>query len=1096
MKKMQKANCSISGLYNVRRKLLALVTLCFFMGSTLLYAQEEKRVTLQVKNATMEEVLSTIKEQTGLKFVYSDEDMQSVGSITLSVKNVTVKEAIDRCLKGTALTASVRDNTIVISAVVSKGGKVTGKVLDAENLPMVGVNVTVMKGQQMLTGVTTDLDGNFEIEVPRGTQLRFTFVGYKELLMNPSLGRPMAVRMEEDTSAMEEVVVNGFFTRSKQTFTGAAKTYTGEQVLSISPTNLFQALSTLDPAMTITQNNAMGSNPNAIPELVIRSTTSLSTNSSETGLNTPLIVIDGVERSLTDLYDIDMQDIERIDILKDASATALYGENAANGVIIIERKRVSQSPVRIRYTFTPEISFADLSSYDLCNAAQKLELERMAGLYTTTDGSLDQSYYDKLAKVNSGIDTDWISKPVRNSFSHSHSLSISGRGSGLDYNITGNFSNTAGVMKDDARDRYGLNVYLSYRAVDKLILTLRASHEQVSVKNSKYGDFSSYLEANPYESPYDEEGNWKSSFSFGENNPLYEASLSSFNKSDARKQTISLDARYNFKPNLYVTAQASYLTSRETTDVFVSPASNAFASVTSLDQKGSYQLGNLGTDEWSAKIVGNWIHSFDNEGTMFTLNVGGEAKHSDAYKRCLTATGFLSDNLSDVAYAVGYTNAAAPGGSEDLAASVGAFAAANFIYKNKYVVDGSYRMSGSSKFGADNQYAPFWSVGLGYNLHNEEFIKKLGWVNTLRLRGSYGYTGSVKFDAYQAVSTYYYSSSYLHYTGVGAIPHTMANPDLTWQTTKKLNVGITSSLFNDRLNVNFDYYNEVTDDMLIDISLPPSSGVTTVKSNYGSQESNGVEFSLWGKIIDSRDWEWNLSVNGLHSKTTIKNISEALKRQNEENASKNETAAPLLQYREGESPTAIYAVRSAGIDPASGQEIYIKKDGTYTYSYNVEDMMNVGDTNPWMQGSLSSYLSYKQFALNVNFSYRFGGDLYNSTRMAKIENVNPQRNVDIRAFTERWHQAGDVVPYLDISATGGKAYIYSDRFVEKDNELWLSNVNLQYNVPDECVKKFGLQKLYVGVGMEDLFRLTTAKYERGTSYPYSRSVNFSLSVTF
>ena len=154
---MQKVNCAVDGLYDVRRKLLAFVALCFFMGCTLLYAQEEKRVTLQVENATMEEVLSIIKEQTGLKFVYSDEDMQSVGSITLSVKNVTVKEAIDRCLKGTALTASVRDNTIVISAVVSKGGKVTGKVIDAENLPMVGVNVAVMKGKQMLTGVTTDM---------------------------------------------------------------------------------------------------------------------------------------------------------------------------------------------------------------------------------------------------------------------------------------------------------------------------------------------------------------------------------------------------------------------------------------------------------------------------------------------------------------------------------------------------------------------------------------------------------------------------------------------------------------------------------------------------------------------------------------------------------------------------------------------------------------------------------------------------------------------------------------------------------------------------------------------------------------------------
>ncbi len=1095
MKKMQKVNCT-SILYDVRKRLFAWITLCFFVGCTMLYAQEDKRVTLQLKDAKLEQVLSAIKEQTGLKFVYSDEDVQSVSGITISVRNVTPKEAIDRCLEGTALTASVRDNTIVISAVVSKGGKATGKVLDAENLPMVGVNVAVLKGKQVLTGVTTDMDGEFELEVPRGSQLRFSFIGYKELLMNPVLGKPMSIHLQEDTQAMEEVVVNGFFTRSKQTFTGAAKTYTGEQIVGISPTNLFQALATLDPGMTVAQNNAMGSNPNVVPELVIRSTTSLATNESEVGLNTPLIVIDGVERSLTDLYDIDIHDIERVDILKDASATALYGENAANGVIVIERKRVSQSPVRIRYTFTPEFSFADLSSYDLCNAAQKLELERMAGLYTTKNGSLDQNYYDKLALVNSGVNTDWASKPVRNSFSHSHSLSISGRGSGLDYNITGNFSNTAGVMKDDARDRYGLNVYLSYRAVDKLILTLRASHEQVNVKNSKYGDFSSYLEANPYDSPYDEMGNLRSQLSYNQNNPLYEASLSSFNKSDARKQTISLDVRYNFKPNLYVTAQASYLTSRETSDVFVSPLSNTFASVTNLDQKGSYQLGNLGEDSWSAKVVGNWIHSFDKDGTMFTLNVGAEAKHSDVYKKYLSATGFLSDNLSDIAYAVGYEGASVPGGSEDLSASIGAFAAANFIYKNKYVVDGSYRMSGSSKFGDNNRYAPFWSVGLGYNLHNEDYIKNLGWVNTLRLRGSYGYTGSVKFDAYQAVSTYHYSSSFLGYTGVGAIPYTMANPELTWQTTKKLNVGITSSLFGDRLNVNLDYYNEVTDDMLIDVSLPPSSGATTVKNNYGSQESNGIEFSLWGKIIKSRNWEWNLSVNGLHSKTTIKNISEALKRQNEQNAANNETVAPLLQYREGESPTAIYAVRSAGIDPASGEEIYIKKDGTYTYAYNVEDMVNVGDKNPWMQGSFSSYLVYKQFSLNMNFSYRFGGDLYNGTRMSKIENIDPQKNADIRAFTERWHHIGDVVPYLDISATGGKSFIYSDRFVEKDNELWLSNVNLQYNVPDDYVKKFGIEKMYVGVGMEDLFRLTTAKYERGTSYPYSRSVNLSLSVTF
>lgn len=1095
MKKMKKANRLIRGVCNFRGRLLVGMILYLLACSTL-YAQVDKRVTLQVKNATLEQVLSAIKGQTGVIFVYSDEDIRSVSGITFSVKDVTAKEAVDRCLAGTPLTASVRDNTIVISAVVSKGGKVTGKVFDGENFPMVGVNVVVMKGSETLTGVTTDLDGHFELEIPRGSQLKFSFIGYKELILNPSMGKPMVVRMSEDAQAMDEVVVNGLFTRSKQTFTGAAQTFTGEQLLSVSPTNLFQALATLDPGMTITQNNDAGSNPNVVPELVIRSTTSLSTNSSETGLNTPLIVIDGVERSLQDLYDIDMQDIERIDILKDASATALYGENAANGVIVIERKRVSQSPLRIRYTFTPELSFADLSSYDVCNAAQKLELERWAGLYDSEDGSLDQSYYDKLALVSKGVDTDWKSKAVRNSFSHTHSISISGRGSGLDYNITGNFSNTAGVMKGDARDRYGMNVYLSYTAVKNLILTLRASHDYLSTKEP-FVSFSEYMTANPYESPYDVNGDYRHELSYNAFNPSYEASLNSFDKSENRQQTLSFDVRYNIKPNLYFTAQGSYVTSRGASDYFVSPLSHSYDSETNVNRKGEYRLGNSGSDSWSAKVVGNWIHSFDDEGTMFTLNAGGEIKHSDSYSKYMTASGFLSDDLADIAYASSYSRNL-PAGTEDVEASVGVFAAANFIWRNRYVVDGSYRTSGSSKFGENNRYAPFWSVGLGYNLHNEDFIKKFDWINTLRIRGSYGYTGSVKFSPYQAVSTYSYNSNRLYYTGVGAIPLTMANPDLTWQTVKKLNVGLTSSFFNERLQVNFDYYTDRTVDMLIDVTLPPSSGADSVKDNYGAQKSAGFEFSVYGKLIRTRDWEWGMTVNGLHSKTTITDISNALKGINDGHAAANLSTAPQWQYREGKSPTTIYAVPSAGIDPASGREIYIKQDGTYTYTYDIKDMVDCGDTNPWMQGSISSFLSYKCLSMNLNFSYRFGGELFNSTRMSKIEDINPRQNVDVRAFVERWHQAGDVVPYLDISydGRGNNTYIYSDRFVEKDNELWLSSVNLQYNVPDDLAKRWGLQRMYVGVGVEDLFRLTSAKYERGISYPYSRSVNLSLSVTF
>ena len=911
----------------------------------------------------------------------------------------------------------------------------------------------------------------------------------------------MKIILKPDSKTLSDVVVNGFFTRKKQTFTGAARTVTSDEILKVAPNNIMQTLATLDPSLNITQNNAMGSNPNAVPDLVIRSTTSLST-SNEVGLNAPLIVIDGVEQSLQALYDMDINDIERVDILKDASATALYGENAANGVIVIERKRVSQSPVRIRYTFTPEVSFADLSSYDYCDAAQKLELERLAGLYNSTTGSLDKSYYEKLALVNSGVNTEWMSKPVRNSFSHSHSLSISGRGSGLDYNVNANYQDTEGVMKDDGRKRYGMNIYLSYTAVKDLIVTLRASHDQLNTNASKYGSFSNYLACNPYDSPYDEYGNLRSSLSYNMDNPLYEASLSSFNKSQTRTQQISLDLRYNILPTFFVTAQGSYSTSRGTSDAFTSPDSHEFETV-AIKQKGRYELGNTSADQWAGKIVANYIHNFDKDGTMLTLNLGGEIKKNKSTASSLVGTGFLSDNQNDMAYATAYPNGGQPSGSEDLSTSLGGFLAANFMWKNRYVVDGSYRVSGSSKFGSDHRYAPFWSVGAGWNLHNEKFIKKLGWVNTLRLRGSYGYTGSVKFSSYQAVTTYKYNSDFLGYTGVGAIPIGMANPDLKWQTTKKFNVGITSSFLGDRLNVNLDVYNEKTIDMLIDRSLPPSSGTTSVKANLGSQTSNGIEFSVWGKIIRTKDWEWTLSVNGLHSKTTINNISEAMKRMNEQNATgytdgsvSVASSSPLFQYREGESPTAIYAVRSAGIDPATGREIFIKQDGSYTYTYDTKDQVACGDTNPVMQGSFSSMLQYKNFSLTASFQYRFGGKMYNSTRALKVENINPRQNCDVRAFTDRWTKPGDVKPYIDIANATGNTSVYTDRFVEKDNELWLSSLYLQYNVPVTFLRKIHVQKLYVGIGTEDLFRITSAKYERGTSYPYSRSVNMSASLTF
>ena len=471
----------------------------------------------------------------------------------------------------------------------------SGFIVDSNGEPLPGA-VAQIKGTDY--HCVADIDGAFRMGLPyQACKVSFSFVGMKEKtisLKQEKVDLKMNILLEDDNK-MKEVVVNGYYSRNKQTFTGASKTITQEELLSISPSNVIQAIATLEPSITITQNNAAGSNPNSIPDLVIRSTTSLATD-GETGLNAPLIVIDGVESTLQALYDIDINDIERVEILKDASATALYGENAANGVIIVERKRGSNGPLRIRYTFTPTVSLADLSSYDLCNAQQKLELERRAGLYASATGSGDQSYYDRLALVASGVETDWIHKPVRNSFSHQHSLSIAGRGSGLDYNLNLNYGNTQGVMKDDMRRRLGMNVFMNYTAIKNLILTLRAGHNQVDTRDSKYGDFSDYVEANPYDSPYDERGNLRRTLSYSYNNPLYEASLGSFGKTENRSEELNFSARYNVMPGLFFTGQVAYNTSRGTSDTFLSPESNHYTSTTDNTKQGSYQLGNSGSE--------------------------------------------------------------------------------------------------------------------------------------------------------------------------------------------------------------------------------------------------------------------------------------------------------------------------------------------------------------------------------------------------------------------------------------------------------------------------------------------------------------------
>ena len=975
---------------------------------------------------------------------------------------------------------------------------IKGRITDDHDEPLPGANVLV-KGTSI--GTSADVDGNYSLTFQRspGKQdvLIYSFIGTESKEYNVSTSTRLNVQLK--TSSLDAVVVNGFYTQTKETFTGSATTISGDQLVAVSSTNLMQSLASLTPGMVLVENNVAGSNPNAVPSILIRGANTLITNESEEGVNNPLIVLDGVEISIQELYDLDMFDIERIDVLKDASATILYGEKGANGVIVVERKRSEEGKLRLNYNFVPRFSVPDLSSFNLCSPAEKLEVERLAGKYDAADGSMDEAYDYKLQLVRKGVNPDWLHAPLRVPFSHTHSLALSSRGEKLEYRANANFGDTYGVMKGDNRRNLGVNFSLNYHLRNKLTLSYKNSFSLNRSIDSPYGSYAQYSRMNPYLPMKDEDGEYYKYYTFNPfstsgtkvSNPLYEATLSSFSKSQTQSWTNSLSGRWNITKELYVTGQANLGLSWSKADTYESPDMAKYEN-SKLADKGRYSLatGNgLSTD---GKIVINYGKSLDTKGSMFRISAGSNIQYSRKQNASFIATGFIKDELSDLSFALSYPTGH-PSGSDKVSTGVGVFANANFSLWNRYFVDGSYRASGSSKFGSRNSFAPFWAFGAGWHLHNEKFIKdNLPWINTFTFRYSMGYTGSVSFDYYQASTVYQYDSKYQYVSGIGALPKQMGNPDLKWQRTFNNNFGITAAFLDNRFNLSFDFYSNTTYDMLMPVTLPPSVGTSSMNVNFGQMNNKGLDLSVSGQIIRTKDLFWSMTLTGGHVMDKIQKISDDIK---DDIANPYDSSKPKILLQEGGSQYDIFAMRSAGIDPATGKEIFIKKNGEYTYDYDEKERVAVGNTNPILQGSWMNTIRYKGFSVSIATSYTFGADYYNSTLQNKVENINAEYNVDRRVFTDRWKQPGDHTRFLGIG-TSTSTSMYSERFVEKRNELYISSIQVMYDFAPKAITRLGLRKLAVGFGLSDIAHISTVKFERGTSYPYCRGINLIFRPTF
>ena len=504
-------------------------------------------------------------------------------------------------------------------ALASKAGdankEVSGIVVDKKTKdPLIGVNVAIWKDGKIETGVTTDFDGAFHIETSLSSfEVQFSYMGYKDLKFDSKSHdlSGMYVELEEDANTLGDVVVTGFVTKNKETFTGSVTEMSGLELRQVSGTNIIGAISALTPGMAMVQNTSQGSNPNHTPELVLRGMSSFSNSGQQ--VNQPTIILDGTEISMQDLYDLDINEIEKITVLKDASATALYGSKAANGVIVITRKPIQESTVRVQYNFTGNLQFPVLGDYNVLNASEKLEYERLAGLYDAQGAinsetglplqyEYDELYNQRYKLIRAGLDSDWLSQPARTALSNDHSLRVYGGASNLRYELTGRFGDTRGVMKDDYRKRHSLGFKLDYFA-GPITISNRTTYQEVSVKNTPYGSFSQYVGMNPYDRIYNEDGSINTDLAWDLDNPLYEASLGSFSTSGTRTLSNSSDFRWDISKMFLLTGHFNVSSDMGENDIFTSPKSLAYKDVTDLSKKGQYTKGAITSSRRDLGII-------------------------------------------------------------------------------------------------------------------------------------------------------------------------------------------------------------------------------------------------------------------------------------------------------------------------------------------------------------------------------------------------------------------------------------------------------------------------------------------------------------
>ena len=1068
-----------------RTKMKTLLLLGVLLFGFTVSAQSQK-VSLDFKNERVEKVLASIKCQTGMSLVFSDQLVDVNRKVTMQLKDVTLKEALTRLLSGINLTFEIRNNKIyfiekkAVSQPGSRKKRVTGVVKDVMGEPLIGANV-VEKGRST-NGVITDFNGKFTLEVDESASLVVSYIGYLAQDI-PTKGKgDFHIILKEDTNTLDEVVVTGYGDFKKATYTGSASVLTTEKLEALPVVSVGQMIESNIPGISVVAGTS--SQPGAKTTLRVRGVASMNASTE------PLYVLDGVPIPSYDLSNftsmseaggmgfietLNPADIESITVLKDAASASLYGAKGANGVVLITTKKGKEGKLRVNmaakygitdfaYTYRPlmggeerrKLIHEGLVNFQLDKGVSEQEAQQYA------DANIDQ-YAKRLPQGYS----DWESALFKTGYQQDYNLSASAGNQNSSFIGSLGYTKQTGVSLNSEMERFTGRVDASnkYKKVEFGMNASFSWTKNVHLPEGKfYGSaiYASKVNLTPSTPIYNEDGTYASGYRENNGyNPILEAEVNDYYARTVRAMGTAKIA-YNVWDNLKVSSVFTVDYSLTKDFFFQSPDGRDGAT---YQGRGRMQM----TDRIRYTSQNNLTYSktFGKHSvSAVTAFEVMKYDYEDLYAAKKTYGQDINTSLGNAADPIDADQKLQEDALMSYVASV------NYSYDDKYYASFSFRRDGSSRLSPDTRWGNFWSLSASWRLSQERFMQPLKSVlSDLKLRASYGVNGNLPSSYYGYQSTY---TTGAFYSGKPSPwESTLGNEELTWEKNYALNLGLDIGLFS-RVNVSLDWYTRTTKDLLMSKQLNSISGFSSLLTNVGQMRNTGVELEVRSNNIKTKDFSWTTAFNLSHNKNKILKLADL----------------PWFvdgRYvrKEGYPFNTIYLREYAGVDPETGSALYYDNQQDENGNYTKNKVTDPGqaspiplkDITPTISGGFMNTFNYKFIDLSFNLSYSFGGYSYdNASYILQDDGYSVISNKSTEQ-RRRWQKPGDItdVPRFVYGNKKGGNY-NSSRAIHSTDHIRLKSLILGLNAPKAWLQKLGIGNARIYFSGTNL--LTWAAYDQ------------------